>query len=119
MSAVAASDPGLTASYPNVIQKLWSMTGADTGNGVAMGEWKEKTITAYGTWDSATLIVQGADVDTDAAYMDLKDKQGLAVALTADGASTIDSSPLFIRVKTSGGGASTAVAAYITGRKDR
>lgn len=116
MSTITPSDPGLTASLPNVVQKKWAMTSADTGVGVSLPNFPDKTITVTGTWGSATLVVQGANEDVDASYINMTDPQGNAISKTSDFIEALLENPLFIRVKTSGG-TNSVLTAIVTGRQ--
>ena len=113
MATITPTDPGLTASYPGVVQKKWALGNADTGVGVSLASFTYKTMTLTGTWGGATVVIQGANEDVDASYITMVDPQGNALSKTADAIETLLENPLFIRVKSSGG-TGTVVAAIVT-----
>jgi hypothetical protein len=84
---------------------LWEALGnADTGNWLTIPHFADKTIHVFGTWGSATLVVQGTNEDgTPAAPLTLTDPQGNALSKTADFIEAILENPYQIRVSTSGG----------------
>ena len=87
-----------------VLQTRWTtFAGVTTSIPISAPHLPDKTISAHGTWGSATLVVQGSDDGTN--YFTLNDSrgEGNAVSLTADNIVTILENPRYIQVKTTGG----------------
>ena len=92
---------------------------ADVGDWVKMSNLADKTIHVFGTWDSATLVVQGSNEEgTPTAPITLTDPQGNALSKTADFIETILENPAQIRISTSGGQGSTALTVIIAAKGD-
>lgn len=91
------------------------MTGADTGVGVILADFPDKTIVVGGaTWGGATLLVEGSNDGTN--YVTLTDPQGNALSKTADFVEAILENPLYLRVSTSGG-TNSVIPTIVTCRK--
>lgn len=92
---------------------------ADQSDWVKMPNLADKTIHVFGTWDSATLVVQGSNEEgVPTAPITLTDPQGNALSKTADFIETILENPAQIRISTSGGQGSTALTAIIAAKGD-
>ncbi len=119
MATITPTYPDTVASYPNTKQVKWAMTGADTGVGVKIPDFPDKTIHLFGTWDSATIVISGSSDSTtgsDGTWTTLVDPHGNALSKTADAIEVILENPLWIRCVSSGGTV-TAVSVILTARK--
>jgi len=72
------------------------------------------TIQATGTFDSATVVLQGSNDGTN--WEDLKDALGANISLTAAGYAEFSTAFLYLRPSTSGGGASQDIDVIICAR---
>jgi len=81
----------------SVVAVTWDQIDATntTGDNFEGPQYADKTVQITGTWDGATVLIQGSNDAT--TYFTLTDPQGNAVSFTADGMETIMESPLYIR----------------------
>lgn len=75
-----------------------------------IASYPDKCIEAVGTWDSATLVVQGANAST---YLTLTDPQGNALSKTADFVEQVQENPVNLKVSITGGGGSESIVVTI------
>lgn len=75
---------------------------------------------ATGTWNGATVSVQGSNTDTAALYADLTEAfLGTAISWTADGAPKQQGQrPRYLRPNAASAGASTSVIVVLTMRRN-
>ena len=91
---------------------LWETVGdADQGIPAPAETFTDRSVQAVGTWDSATLVLQGSNDGTN--WTTLDDLQGNAISMTADGLVGIAEPTKFIRPSTSGGQGSTDIDVYV------
>lgn len=99
----------------NTVTVLWETMGNDdTGTAVQIAPWADRTISAQGTFGSATVTLQGSE--DNSTWRTLDDNTGTAITFTADGSKVIAQNPRYIRVTTAGG-TGTDLDVYITGVK--
>lgn len=92
----------LSAQNDGVAVALWeTMNGVSTGVEMALARWSDKTVTASGTWGSATLVIQGSNDGN--TWFTVDDVDGTPVSFTSDSMAVIRDNPLYMRPKTSGG----------------
>ena len=72
------------------------------------------TVQAIGTWDTATLVLQGSNDGTN--WYTLNDAQGTAISFTADGYAELNTASLYIRPSTSSHGAGTDLDVILVAR---
>ena len=84
-----------------------SLDGEAFDEGMGAPFMADKTIHVFGTWDTATLTIQGSNEATTTDWQTLSDVHGTSLALTADGIYTIAENPAGIRPLVSSVGAST------------
>jgi hypothetical protein len=93
------------------------MAHADTvGDAVELSAWQDRTVHLFGTWDSATVVIQGSNDGND--WQTLRDPAGNNLSFTANGLKAILELPRYIRPSKSGGAASDAVTVIINARGD-
>jgi hypothetical protein len=93
-----------------VHKTLWeTMTGSgDTANPESAAKLPDKTIQVFGTFESATITIQGSN-DGGTTYVTLNDPQGNALTFTANKTETILENPELIRPTASGATGGTDV----------
>lgn len=96
---------------------LWeTLTNANTtGTPLAMMPWADRCVQVVGTFDSATVVIQGSNDGTN--WATLADPQGNALSFTATGLEAILELPRYIRPSTSGGGGSQDIDVYLVARR--
>lgn len=93
------------------------MAHADTvGEAAELSAWQDRTVQLFGTWDSATVVIQGSNDNTN--WVTLRDPGGNNLSFTSDGLKAILELPRWIRPSKSGGAASDAVTVIINARGD-
>lgn len=97
----------------------WAMVHADTvGEAVELTHLQDRTVQLFGTWDSATVVIQGSNEATPTTWATLRDPAGNNLSFTADGLKAILELPRWIRPSKSGGAANDAVTVIINARGD-
>lgn len=97
----------------------WTMAHADTvGDPVELTAWQDRTVHLFGTWDSATIVIQGSNEATPTNWVTLRDPGGTSLSFTSDGMKAILELPRWIRPSKSGGAANDAVTVIINARGD-
>ena len=96
--------------------RLMTATGLNGASGTspsyAIGPNTNATLTVQGTWDSATMLVQGSN-DGGTTWFTLKNWQNANMSYTANSLDNFGPIPLLIRFSWSGGDSSTALVGYI------
>lgn len=80
-------------------------------NAVEMPGNSDRSIQISGTWDSATAVFQGSN--DGVTWFTLTDPQGNAISKTADFIEMVSELTRYVRVSTSGGGASQSLTATL------
>lgn len=110
---MATVNPTVTYIGDNAVHFKWTLTNANVDGapiGVKFAEFRDRSVQMAGTWDSATIVWQGSNVDASLTYATLNDAQGSAISKTADGGpEQIMEATLWQRPLASGGGASQSV----------
>lgn len=107
-NSVGGDDICFLVSYP--------MTTADhTGLAVERPQWYDRVLVATGTWGGATLILEGSNDGTN--FVPLKDANGTAISLTADGTFHLLGTPRFVRPRLSVVGAGATITATLLCRR--
>lgn len=88
------------------------------GVGLVIPGYSDKTVTIAGTFDSATVIIEGSNdplsvADGSANWFTLTDPQGNIISKSSAAIEQITENPLRIRARTSGGGGSQDVNVYL------
>ena len=83
------------------------VTGSLDGIKVSVAKWADKTVQAIGTFDTATITMQGSNDGTN--WFTLTDFSGTDVAFTAAGGAAIAEAPFYIRPLVSSVGGSTDI----------
>lgn len=99
------------------VDVLWETLNAANTTGVA---WENKLagdvcVQAVGTFDSATLLLQGSNDGTN--WFGLNDPAGTAISLTADGMEQVLEAPRYLRPSHSGGLGSEDIDCRIYARR--
>lgn len=89
------------------------------GAAIELSAWQDRTVQLFGTWDSATVVIQGSNELVPTTWATLRDPAGNNLSFTADGLKAILELPRWIRPSKSGGVASDAVTVIINARGDR
>ena len=109
MATISLQTPERTQGHRTF---FWEEMGdADTGIHLASETFSDRSVQALGTFDSATVTVQGSNDGT--TWATLNDLQGSAATLTAAGLIGIAEMTRYIRVITSGGQGSTDLDVYL------
>lgn len=106
-----------TAITRGILKTIWTpLAGTDDGTLESPVRYPDKTVQVTGTFDSATVTMQGSN--DGASFFTLKDAQGNDVALSSGGATaaSLIENPQYIRPLVSGGGGSTALTVTLVGR---
>lgn len=86
----------------------WTLGDADTGEAKRIGAYADKSFAVWGTWDSATVVIQGSwdnpdGTPADASFITLSDSTNNAISVTSDDIGVISEDPVWIRPVSSGG----------------
>lgn len=106
---------GTVAGYGQLVlggvhEMTWTpITSGDAGGWLDASHLPEKTISGYGTWNGATLLIQGANLDDKSDAATLTDPQGNALSKTADFCEKIQENTKYVRPISTVGGASTSL----------
>jgi hypothetical protein len=103
-TSIVTSDHQFTAS--------WALGNADTGLGVDMHRWADRTVQVVGTFGGATVLIEGSNDNSN--WLTLNDSSGAALSFTATGMKVILENPLYVRASSSGG-AGSAITVIIAG----
>lgn len=87
-----------------------TLDDAETGSAQEMASNPDKSVHATGTWDGATLVVQGSNDNAD--WVGLTDYDGNAISCTDDCLVGVRENVRYIRPVTSGGG-TTSINVHI------
>jgi len=95
-----------------------ALTSADAvGSSVEMPGSSDRSVQITGTFDSATVVLQGSNDGTN--WVTLTDPQGNAISKTAAALEMVQELTRYIRPSTSGGGASQNVNVIMLLKKVR
>ena len=111
--------PVITETAPGVETFLWeTLTESDTAIGLLTGGSKTLagSFQVKGTWGGGTIVLQGSNIGPDDSdeWVTLKDINGDAIGLTADGGAEFSTAFKWIRPDDSVAGTSRDVDCYIT-----
>jgi hypothetical protein len=87
----------------NVATAKWVLASGDTGKGVAMADYPDRTVQAVG---AGTVTIEGSNDLTN--WTALNDTTGTAISITGGAFAVILENPLYIRPK------ATSAAATVT-----
>jgi len=95
---------------------VWTALGdADQGSAIKVPMGSEKSFQVFGTFGSATVVLQGSNDGTN--WASLTDPQGNAISKTAAALEAVSEHTLYIRPSTSGGtGTNVDVIVFIAGQ---
>lgn len=94
----------------------WEAMGdADNGSAALTAGFPDKTVSVTGTFDSATVILQGSNDNSN--WFTLNDVYGNALSFTAAAMAVVSENPKYIRPNTSGGSGSADIDVLISGAK--
>lgn len=92
-----------------VHEHVWTpITSGDVGSWLDAVQLPDKTIQVAGTWNGATVVIQGTNDDGTTVFT-LQDVEGDPLSLTSDGMRSILENPEKIRPACTVGGASTSL----------
>src|SRR5512137_820708 len=81
-----------------VHEDIWTpITSGDAGGWIDAPHASDKTITCQGTWNGATLLIQGANLADKSDAYTLTDPQGNLLSKTSDFGETLQENPKYIR----------------------
>jgi hypothetical protein len=101
----------------DAILYTWVLTNTNSdGAPITAHEYGDRTVQFTGTFDSATVVIEGANVGT---YTTLTDPQGNALSKTAAAIEQIMEIPRFVRPNSSGGAGSQSVTVTMFCRRTR
>lgn len=89
---------------------------ADTASPIEVGEWNDRSVQCYGTFNSTSIAIQGSNDPrvlsdpANAVWAPVKNTAGTAIAFTAAGVHQILDNMRFLRFVNTGG---TGTALYI------
>ena len=93
----------------------WTLIQGDaTGQAVKIPGAADRAIQFVGTFDSATVVLQGSNDGTN--WNTLHDTAGNEISASSAIIAAVAENPLYIRPSSSGGGASQAVEAHLMSR---
>jgi hypothetical protein len=99
--------------YGVLVQTWDALDGSDNGDAAMHEGFTDRTVHVTGTFDSATVTIQGSNDGTN--WATLNDVAGAPLTFTAAGMRTIREAPYYTRAITSGGGGTTDVNVVIVG----
>ena len=100
---MATIAPTKDSHFPGGVVFKWeTVTEADTCAGAAIPSMGVGSVSATGTWGSATMVMQGS-IDGGTTWVALKDLDGTAISITANGGATVSAPFLLVRPSFSGG----------------
>ncbi len=114
MATIAHTFPTMptTRDYHGVSVVSWTpLAGTDVGSAVELPRLSDRTVQILGTFDSATVVLQGSLNGTD--WVTLTDPQGNAISKTAAAIEAVTEVVRFIRPSLSGGLGSCAVTVLL------
>src|SRR5581483_3555951 len=105
---MANKTPSINAqpSFSGVNSWSWTLGNADTGVGIQIPTFADKTVSITGTFGGATVAIIGSNDSTtglDGNWVTLDDPQGNALSKTAAALKAILENPLWIACTSSGG----------------
>lgn len=117
--------PTVDNQKTNFIQIQWPLTGADYGTPFTMPEYSDKTVHIAGTFDSATVVLYGSNLDSDLAlepnvagsWVVIKDVNNANVSTTVNAGFTLVNNYTHITARSSGGGGSADIKVTLNGKK--
>jgi len=118
---MAAVQPELTffpdQHSPQSVLVVWTLTATnEVGHPVTLHEFSDRTAQVTGTFDSAVVTLEGANIDT---YSTLTDPQGNAFSKATASIDTLMEVPFYMRPSSSGGGVSQSVVVSVLCRRTR
>jgi hypothetical protein len=101
----------------SLVLVTWPLTTADhTGDGVAWGEWADRSITfVSAAWGGATAALEGSNDGTN--WVPLADPQGTAITRTSNGIEAVLELTRFVRARLTTPGTAAVVSAQLLMRK--
>lgn len=113
-SVTRIDDGGVRGVY----MAVWaSMGAADTGASVALGGGYDRSVQIAGTFDGATVTLQGSNDGSN--WATLTDPQGNGIAVTAATIEAVTELTRYVRAITTGGGASSSLTVSLLIRGQR
>ena len=96
---------------------VWEALTASNNNGslVELVEWADRTVQVIGTFDSATLLLQGSNNGTN--WETLSDAASSPLSFASARLSEILEVPRYVRPSTSGGGGSQDLDVLLVARR--
>lgn len=89
-----------------------ALTAANSaGDAVSLPEYADRSVQVIGTFDSATVVLQGSNDGTN--WVTLTDPQGNVISATSAKLEQIEEATLYVRPSTSGGGGSQSVSVIL------
>lgn len=95
----------------------WDLRAGDTAAPLVCPRYADKSIHMFGTWDGATIALQGGNDPSLAQFDDIYDYEGTLISQSAARKPWVILPNVFaLKPVLSGGGAATAVRVAIIGR---
>lgn len=114
MATIQPTNPalGLQSDNRGVSMVSWTpLAGTDVGAAIEMPSKSDRTVQILGTFDSATVVLQGSLNGTD--WQTLTDPQGNAISKTAAAIEAVSEAVRYMRPSVSGGGGSCALTVLV------
>lgn len=115
-AAVLVPDPSGRSWLQRI--KWLGLDGDDYGEAVRISNWQDRSVQVLGTWDAATLVIQGSN-DGGTTWETLHDTAGNNLTFSSNGLKQILELVDLIRPSVSGGGATTSLNVWIQTRGDK
>ena len=110
------TDGATTSGSPTFTSATAAFVANDVGAPITAHEFGDRTLQVTGTFDSATVVLEGANVST---YTTLTDPQGNSMSKTAAAIEQVMEVPRYTRPNSSGGSGSQSVTVTLFCRRTR
>ena len=117
MADIKGTQEQISKRDGSVILVVWEALTSSNNNGslVELVEWADRTVQVIGTFDSATLLLQGSN--NGLIWATLSDAASSPLSFTSAGLSEILEVPRYVRPSTSGGGGSQDIDVLLVARR--
>lgn len=102
----------------HVITATWVLGNADSGVAIQAPDAADRSIQLFGTFGSATVVVEGSNEIVPTTYATLNDAAGNALSKTSAGVFFVAEDVRWLRVRSSGGSGS-AITCILLARSIR
>ena len=114
---MATQPAAKTNSFGRTIRYTWSnLAQGDDGIPISIPGAADRSVQVTGTFNGASVIIEGTLEETPINYFTLTDMQGNPISFSAVGGELISEMVTHIRPRISGGGASTDLVVILLNR---